>query len=549
MPLPTGAVIAGFVASVLSWYGLIRNGVQLVYDDYKTMKSFDQSIDDLIMDMGQHQTEVENWKSMWMIPDHREDIKRGGPHEMHPFESLYDMFWGEEKPQVLKRMQLLRDKMSDANNQLKSFTSLTKEKWQKRRWLKKKLLIISFIMMKKKYLMTLRDDIARLIKNVQDDAKHAWRGKRKKEIDEPVNVDDVRHEGICHLLVPLAITTWQGLDGMREICQGIGESYRTELELDIFSSSNTSTMIDRSRTILSAAEIKRVTLHILSQRTDLPLESGHMSSSYVEKLEAEAQSGLSGHDAFLHVLKGNGNSDFVTTENVHFSIKRPDNSHEHTREPNRGPNTKRTCFCTPSVSGNIEIVQLKLRSQRRAAYELAQACLLFLNTAWFSNICSCELRCGVLQTNASITRSEYEFALRIGIVNPHDRHPGDVDDACQHKNPLTRSLRRLGLMLIELNLRAKISSITCKSHKVVSFSANLVDGSIKNYNLEEFLKDPSLPQRYRDALEYCITAEFPDSILTSREGLENYLAGFYKQVLQPYVRHQTLSGAARTKAL
>lgn len=45
MALPTGAAIAGFVASVLSWYGLIRNCVQLVYDDYKATKSFDKSIE------------------------------------------------------------------------------------------------------------------------------------------------------------------------------------------------------------------------------------------------------------------------------------------------------------------------------------------------------------------------------------------------------------------------------------------------------------------------------------------------------------------------
>ncbi|KAI0535949.1 hypothetical protein GGR58DRAFT_477148 [Xylaria digitata] len=529
MALPTGAAIAGFVASVLGWYGLIRNGVQLVYDDYKTMKSFDQSIEELIMDMKRHQREVEHWKSTWMIPDHREDIERRGLHETHPFESLYDLFWGEEKLEVFKTMKLLRDKMSDANNHLKSFTSLTKEKWQKRHWAKKKLLVIRFIMTKKKYLMALRDDITKLIKNVQDDANHAWLGKRGKRINELVNADDVHHEGTCHLLVPLAMKTWQGLDGMREICQGIGESYRTELELDIFSP---------SRTILSAAEAKRVTLHILSQRTVLPPESGYMSSSYVEKLETEAQSGLSGHDAFLHVLGGNGNSDFVTTENVHFSIKRPDNSHEPTHElnhrPNREPNTRRICFCSPNVIGQMEIVQLRPRSRFRAAYELSQACLLLLNTAWFSNICSCELRCGMLQTNASITRSEYEFALRIGIVDPHDRHPGDVDDACQHNNQLTRSLRRLGLMLIELNLRAKISSITCnESHEVTSVLADRADGSTGTYPLNMFLNDPSLPQRYRDALEYCITTEFPESILTDRMRLENSLIDFYKQVVQP----------------
>ncbi len=69
MALPTGAAIAGFVASVLSWYGLIRNRVQLVYDDYKATKSFDKSIEELIKDMERHQTLVEDWKLTWMIPE------------------------------------------------------------------------------------------------------------------------------------------------------------------------------------------------------------------------------------------------------------------------------------------------------------------------------------------------------------------------------------------------------------------------------------------------------------------------------------------------
>ncbi|KAI1293341.1 hypothetical protein F5Y03DRAFT_332070 [Xylaria venustula] len=530
MALPTGAAIAGFVASVLSWYGSIRNGVQLVYDDYKAAKAFDQSIEELIKDIDRHQIVVEDWKSTWMIPDSREETSwTKGAHETHPFESLYDIFWGDDKTKVKNTMELLRNRMSEAKDKLKPFTNLTTERWRVMNCARKKWLIFVYIGAKKKHLMALRDDIAKSIKDVQDDAKHAFLTKRGRGISEPVRVSEVRHEGICHLLVPLAIMTWQGLDGMRQICQATGVKYRTELELDIFGSSNIG---GRSRAILSAAEAEKIKLGILSQSMDLDEEtlSGHMSSSYIEKMEAAARSGLGGPAAILDVLEGRSTkSDFVTTDKTQFSISRLDYS--------RAPNTRRVRFWNTSSNAirDVEIVELKPRSLFRAAYELSQACLLFLDTAWFSNLCSCELRCGLLQTNTLI--SEYEFALQIGIVHLHNghRHLDDVEVAFKHKNRLTQSLRRLGFMLIEL-YRAKISRIGCIGDKVAFILAERDDGSstyTERYTIDDFLRRPSLPKGYRDALEYCMEAEFPDSVLTARTGLEKSLKEFYERVIQP----------------
>ncbi|KAI0429028.1 hypothetical protein F5Y09DRAFT_271920 [Xylaria sp. FL1042] len=530
MALPTGAAIAGFVASVLSWYGSIRNGVQLVYDDYQAAKSADKSIEELIEDVKRHQDVVEGWKLKWMIPeDSKIPTWAEGSNETH-FESLYDLFWGDQKSKVKKTMELLCNRMAEANKKLRSLTSLTPAKWNGMSWAKKKLLVFVYIGAKKKYLMALRDDIAKSIKNVEEDANHAWNKKRGRGITETVKDDEIRHEGICHLLVPLAITTWQGLDGMRQICQATGDKYRTELELDIFGSSKANTMDRLSRAILSAAETRRVKLSILSQRNEETL-SGHMNSSCIEKLvEVAAQSGLGGPAAILEVLDGTSTeSDFVTAERIQFGIRRLKHS--------RAPNTERVCFWKTSTNAirDIEIVQLRRRSLFRAAYELAQACLLFLDTAWFSNICSCELRCGMLPTSTLI--SEYEFALQIGSVRLHNghRHLDDVEDACDSRNRLTQSLRRLGFMLIEL-YRAKISRIGCIEGKVAFIRVDRDDGSRtyeEDHTLEEFLNNPSLPQGYRDALEYCMTAEFPDSILTARESLEDALKNFYEEVIQP----------------
>ncbi|KAI1354101.1 hypothetical protein F5Y01DRAFT_22406 [Xylaria sp. FL0043] len=531
MALPTGAAIAGFVASVLSWYGSIRNGVQLVYNDYQAVKSADKSIEDLIEDIERHQRVVEGWKSKWMIPENSEvPTWAAGSNETHPFESLYDLFWGDQKAQVKNTMETLRNRMVEANGKLRPFTGLTRQQWNVMHCTKKKWLILVYIGAKKNYLMTLRDDIAKSIKNVQDDADHAWNKKRGRGITETVNDDEIRHEGMCHLLVPLAIATWQGLDGMRQICQATGDKYRTELELDIFGSSNASTLDRLSRAILSAAETRRVKLSILSQRKEETL-SGHMNSSSIEKLvEVPAQSGLGGPAAVLEVLDGKSpESDFITVERIQFIIRRLNHS--------RAPNKERVGFWKTSTNAirDVEIVQLRHRSLFRAAYELAQACLLFLDTAWFSNICSCELRCGMLPTSTLI--SEYEFALQIGSVHLHngDSHLYDVEGVCDRRNRLTQSLRRLGLMLIEL-YRRKISHVGCIEGKVAFIRVDRDDGSQtykEYYALDEFLKNPQLPQGYRDALEYCMTAEFPDSILTARGSLEDALKDFYEQVIQP----------------
>ena len=41
MPDPAGTAIAGFVMVVIGWYGMLRTGVQFIYNDIKDLKRLD----------------------------------------------------------------------------------------------------------------------------------------------------------------------------------------------------------------------------------------------------------------------------------------------------------------------------------------------------------------------------------------------------------------------------------------------------------------------------------------------------------------------------
>ncbi len=57
--LPAGAAIAGFVMAVISWYGMLRTGVQFIYNDIKDSKSYKRDVNDMIEDLGRQNRQLE----------------------------------------------------------------------------------------------------------------------------------------------------------------------------------------------------------------------------------------------------------------------------------------------------------------------------------------------------------------------------------------------------------------------------------------------------------------------------------------------------------
>jgi hypothetical protein len=65
--IPAGATIAAFVMTVISWYGMLRTGVQLVHDDLENRKSVEEDIRNMLVDLEHQETSLDDWKRSWRI--------------------------------------------------------------------------------------------------------------------------------------------------------------------------------------------------------------------------------------------------------------------------------------------------------------------------------------------------------------------------------------------------------------------------------------------------------------------------------------------------
>jgi hypothetical protein len=50
--LPFAATVAGFTMTVVSWYGLLRNGIQQVYNDIKSIDTWEEDVNLMLVDLG-----------------------------------------------------------------------------------------------------------------------------------------------------------------------------------------------------------------------------------------------------------------------------------------------------------------------------------------------------------------------------------------------------------------------------------------------------------------------------------------------------------------
>jgi hypothetical protein len=205
---------------------------------------------------------------------------------------------------------------------------------------------------------------------------------------------------------------------------------------------------------------------------------------------------------------------------------------------------------------NHELVLGEL-SNSRIAFELAQACLLFLRTTWIAGLCRCGLRCGVLSNSPAVKWHQFGLEM-IGTThqpplwrNPHDpgRYvEGTLDYSWCARNyhwcSLNKPIRHLGLLLVEFTLSTIVFPETDGS----------VDGAAPVANIHVLVKAEPGPWRWEiislktvsklvkqsfndnehiaKAVEHCLTGSFPSS--PSDAEWETHLRGFYFKVVKPY---------------
>ncbi len=60
--LPAGASICAFALAICTWYGALRNGVQLVYNDIQAARSFDRDVVAMAEELLRQKRAIEDWE-------------------------------------------------------------------------------------------------------------------------------------------------------------------------------------------------------------------------------------------------------------------------------------------------------------------------------------------------------------------------------------------------------------------------------------------------------------------------------------------------------
>ena len=182
-------------------------------------------------------------------------------------------------------------------------------------------------------------------------------------------------------------------------------------------------------------------------------------------------------------------------------------------------------------------------SKFRIAFELSQACLLFLRTQWFSTICSCGIRCG--RRSASRDGPDFDFTLRLGTAEHEpSRWANTQMDSCWGRNThnwntLTKPIRRLALLLIEVTLGTTVLETRCDSRGAI-ISITFVEGAADNlrrtahsldYVMENVRQAAYKSRAYKEAVKYCAVREFPQTPDDAQTKI--LLADLYRAVVVP----------------
>lgn len=524
--LPTGAVIAAFTMAVISWYGMLRTGIQLIHSDIKESKTYEVDVKMMVDDLGFQTRKLEKWKKQWVV-------WREAP------ESLHFVLWGEtEYGTINTKLQGMYGWCEEAGKDLHQIANLKETSWPALNAIKRSCLKKKFLLYKRKYLQELLENMAKGLNQLDEAAKNGWQRDQEYKGSE-VDFAQVQHKAIGHLLVPIAMRSQTYTDIIWQSCTFAQETLTTELDLDIFGASAISSRERYLEIIAKAGAEQQATLTILTRATALNM--AEMTRIGIRESASSTQDPVTALvDALNRIIGGTEECHFVAGPNRIYHVFKS-RGHVHgpgtgMRETLRQIQSKNDppTFRNASLLGTI--------SKFRIAFELAQACLLFLPTTWFSNICSCRIRCGQFSQLGEELR--YDFSLQLGAVEHEAPKWANMQQDCWAQtqynwNFLTTPVRRLGLLLIEATLGTTVLKVQCAPNGAVS-SITFVEGELQNlrkktHSLDHVLEKVRLEAHrsnlYEEAVKHCLTTVLPQ--FTSDAQMKQILANFYWDVVVP----------------
>jgi hypothetical protein len=542
--MPLAVTVAVTVMTVISWYGMLRTSVQLLELDIQASKSAEADIENSFDDLEAQESKLNDWRKLWLLSRSTPDV-------------VLLQFWGRDRlDRIRKKLNRIQDTFQTTRKQLAAYDGLDEEKWKKMNIGRKKLMKKKWVWRKKAHVQTLIDTMPKDFTVVEHEANTGW-AERKLLLSRDFGHTTPFHTFTAYMLVKIAQQIRGDVDALFTLAQEVRRNYTIALDLDIFEASTAVSEDKEAPQLYDAFNARRLNLNLLLR--DANQESEELLRIEVEKIAQEGAAGDRVRDAFDALLRGP-----VGTQHICHVASKSFGISKSTRSPRGCPklqfsfrdifalqnpltyDPQKVCF----RDHNLILGDL---STFRAAFELAQACLLFLRTTWFARICRCGVRCGMIPEERW-----HQFGIEMGAIDHKTmlwRNPDgspqpwefDVNHCwCNTVSPwsgLNRPLRHLGLLLVELAF----------GHPVLLNTFDSPDGTPAVESLWILAKAPQArpcwealgvedtlelvkktfhgSDEVMEAVRFCLCGSFPPA--PTDEEWEQCLKHFYFKVVRP----------------
>ena len=355
--MPEGVTILTITLGILGALNTARNCAQTIHDDVKGWQKARRAIENLELSLEAQNQAMVDWKEEWMV---WEDDKR-----------LCQYLWGGNYDKVRVTLKQISDRSEEIEVSLSSLSSKGK--------LSKK---VRFVFWKKKYLKECMDELEKIVSRLLNTTRSYFRAEHRRE-DEP-NRRDIQQVGNLHQLVRLCIDTRKLSQAFHEACFLDRYEWVVDLELDFF---GPDVADDRLKAISKSAANSNLRYKVFAKEkpgSDVVIKTIiHMDPTLSEE---DCQRTFT--KALIEVNSQRKNSAFDTPE---------DGLKYRVEEFKDAAPAQSVCYRERILSEAPETLKqgpAKTVSPQRIklALDVVEAGLLFLQTSWFSGVCSCSVR-------------------------------------------------------------------------------------------------------------------------------------------------------------
>lgn len=378
--MPIGATIAGFIMAIISWYGMLRTGVQLVHDDIESRKSVVNDIWNMLVDLKHQENSFDDWKRTWRISEQTPN-------------AVLLQFWSARRLNIInEKFKRINSDLEKARKKLGPLAEIRNGDWERMSKARRRYHTESFIWFKRKFVQELIESCPKNMAVIKEESDAGWHDQQEILSREIAHITPY-HVQVAHLLVQIAKQNLNDAEALRTCCQVVKDDITIFLDLDLFNAFAAVTEdqhIERIEQILQAGHLK---VELLLREANR--QGAELSRVVVEKVSNEASPESRIVDAFRAIL---GTSDrthyFTSNASTLFCLSKcrraevPCSTLQKSFREVLADHDPPTYNAPDEKFLDHELVLGKL-SNARAAFELAQSCLLFLRTSWIQGLCRC----------------------------------------------------------------------------------------------------------------------------------------------------------------